>query len=132
MEQLALVLTRAGSASLALTVIWPVEVAVDIGHLEFISSQKSPIRSLKISYNEATSFDISGFQNLNFSELQKLDFGVLPWDQSMQVMDLALQSRCRRMTLDLGYGVPTLKLFRHKLLEQVVDIGIATCQLYLP
>jgi hypothetical protein len=82
--------------------------------------------------NEATSFDISGFQNLNFRELQKLDFGVLPWDQSMQVMDLALQSRCRSMTLNLGYGEPTLKLFRHKLLEQVVNIRIATCQLFLP
>jgi hypothetical protein len=121
MEQLDLVLTRAGSAPLDLNISWPVE----IGTLELISSRKYPIRSLRIGYDRTTPFVISRFQDLNLSELQELYFRHLPWDPEREIMDLALQSDCKNMVLGTSYDEPSLELFKHKLLQQVGHIRLS-------
>jgi hypothetical protein len=124
MEQLALILTRAGSAPLKLLVSWPVE----IGTLELISSQNTPIHSLVVVNNPDTPLTISSFQNLNLSQLQELRLGGLPCEQSRGLMDLALQSSSRNMTFNFNAQVPTPDLFRHELIQRVVSMGISTGQ----
>jgi hypothetical protein len=122
LEQLALVLKRAGSASLQLDVSWPMEIEM----LELISSQNCLIRSLVlyIQYGTTIPFPISTVRNFNFSQLQKLDIRNTVWDESRELLDLALQSNCTSMTLDVCYGVPILDLFKHELLHQITDIGV--------
>jgi hypothetical protein len=71
-------------------------------------------------------FTITNFWDLNFSELRVLEFYKLPWDQCIQIMDLALQSNCTSMVLNLTSRSLGRNFFTHKLLQQVVDIGIAT------
>ncbi|PVG01773.1 hypothetical protein CPB86DRAFT_57893 [Serendipita vermifera] len=122
LDQLALILARAGSASLKIFVSLPVEA----GMVELIATQNCPIRSLIVldKFNSMTS--LSGFQNLNWDQLQELQLRRLRWDQSREIMDLALQSSCNSMTLDVNYGAPSLDLFKHALMKQVVNMGIAT------
>jgi hypothetical protein len=127
-EQLALVLQRARLAPLRLHVSCPVEV----GMLELISSQNFPIRSFLISCESPRSarlVDTPSFQSLNFSEIQELDLRDLSWDQpkQFQFMDWALESKCTSMTLNLGYNLGTLDLFRHKLLQKAVNIRLGSC-----
>jgi hypothetical protein len=123
-EQLELILTRAGRASLKLEVFWPVEM----GTLELISSQDCLIRSLRIVDDPNMPFTISSFENLNLSQLQILTLAKLQSNQYAGIMDLALQSNCRCMTLDINYGCLTLDFFKHELLQRVIDMGIASRQ----
>ncbi|PVG01772.1 hypothetical protein CPB86DRAFT_57876 [Serendipita vermifera] len=69
---------------------------------------------------------VSNFSDLNFSQLQELQLRRLQWDQSRQIMDLALQSSCNKMTLDINYDSHSLELFQHELMQRVVNIGIVT------
>jgi hypothetical protein len=123
MEQLAVVLPRASSTPLALEVLWPAEE----GTLELISSEKCLISALSITYEDATTFTISSFQNLNFSGLKELQLCNFPSYQSRQMMDLALQSSCTSMILDLQGGSHTPNLFTHKLIQQLRTLGVITC-----
>jgi hypothetical protein len=122
-EQLALILTRVGSASLKLKVFWPVAE----GTLELISTRKYPIRSLKIIHEAKAPFNISGFKDFNYSEIQELNFWILPWDQCRQIMDLSLQSKCKNMTFETVYDPSNLDFFKHELLQQVADITLWAC-----
>jgi hypothetical protein len=127
-EQLELILTRAGSASLKLEVVWPVAE----GSLELISSRKCPIRSLRILYNTTSiPLSISSFQDLNLSEVQELELGELSWDRSIEAMDLALQSICTNITLEVNYGSLTPNLLKHALIQQVTTISIIN-RLWIP
>jgi hypothetical protein len=126
-EQLAVVLTRAGLASLRLEVFWPVAE----GTLELISSRKCPIRSLKIFNVASNPFTISSFQGFNLGALRELEFYKVPWDLSGHIMDLALQSDYRGMKLELIDGQPSLDLFKHRLLEQVAEIRVSICKFLL-
>jgi SAM-dependent MidA family methyltransferase len=104
---------------------------VEIGTLELISSRNFTIRSLGISYErdeDITPLTISSFRNLNLSELQKLAFWEMSWDNCKDIMDLALQSTCRGMTLMIDYGLPNLDLLKHRLLDQVINVRIAIRQ----
>jgi hypothetical protein len=123
-EQLVLVLLRAGSAPLKLSVSFPVEM----GTLELISSQNIPIHSLAVINDPNTPLTISRFRNLNLSQLQKLRLAGLPWNHSRGLMDLALQSSSRNMTFHLNGQLPTPDLFRHELIQRVVNMGISTGQ----
>jgi hypothetical protein len=123
-EQLALTLTRAGSTSLDLRVLWPVE----IGTLELISSQNCLIRSLAVMDESHTPLKIRGLQNLNLSQLQKLKLSGIQWDQSRIIMDLALQSSCRSMVLNINSCQPALDLLRHDLIQRVTEIDIMSGQ----
>jgi hypothetical protein len=120
---LALILTRARSAPLELEISVP---AID-GTLELISSRNCLIRSLTIVGDFHGRSTVSGFQDFNLSQLQELQIAYLEWNKSKQIMDLALRSSCSNMTLNLRRCPLTLDLFKHRLIQQVVDIGIAVC-----
>jgi hypothetical protein len=113
--------------SLKLRIRWPLVK----GTLELISSRNCRIRSLRIFHEGTTPFTTSSFRNLNLNELQSIGFQRLPWDQCRDIMDLALQSNCRSMTFDLYCGTPNPNLFKHGLIQQVIDIGIITCSCML-
>jgi hypothetical protein len=121
-EQVALVLKRAGSAPLQLEVSLPVEES----KLKYVSSQDHPIRSLtfRMEHDTFLPFIVSEFRDLNFSEIQKLDLRDLSWDVSKGIADFALQSKCNSMTLDLSYDRFTLDFFRHDLLQRTSNIGL--------
>jgi hypothetical protein len=121
-EQVALVLQRAGSAPLQLEVSLPAEES----KLKYVSSQNRPIRSLafKMEYDTFLPFIVSEFRDFNFSEIQKLDLRDLSWDVSKGIADFALQSKCTSMTLDLSYDRFTLDFFRHDLIQRTSNIGL--------
>jgi hypothetical protein len=100
---------------------------VEMGTLELISSRKCPIRSLRLNhYGTTEPFSISRFQNLNLGELQGLYFD-LPSDYSREIIDLALQSKCKDMILETYYDSYSLELFKHKLLQQVDEVKLYDC-----
>jgi hypothetical protein len=123
-EQIALALTRAGSTPLDLRVLWPVE----IGTLELISSQNCLIRSLAVVDESHTPLNIFSFQNLDLSQLQEISLSGLQWDQSRIIMDLALQSSCRSMVLNITSCQPALDLLRHDLIKRMTEINIMSGQ----
>jgi hypothetical protein len=126
-EQVALVLQRAGSAPLQLEVSLPAEES----KLKYVSAQNLPIRSLafKMEYDTFLPFIVSEFRDFNFSEVQKLDLRDLSWEVSKGIADFALQCKCTSMTLDLSYDAFTLDFFRHDLLQRTSNIGLELCQL---
>jgi hypothetical protein len=99
-----------------------------MGTLELISSQNCPIRSLAVANKPDTPFILSRFQNLNLSQLQEMALNSLQWDQSRGIMDLALKSNCRNMTFSLNHCPPTPDLFRHELIQRVVDMVLLSRQ----
>ncbi|PVG01108.1 hypothetical protein CPB86DRAFT_139614 [Serendipita vermifera] len=119
-EQLSLVLTRAGPAPINLEILLPIKP----GTLELLSIRNCPIHSLGVVAGYSSLINFSGFQNLNLSQLRELRLQRLQWDQSKVLMDVALQSTCNELTLDMAYGTPTLEIFKHELMRRVVNIGI--------
>ncbi|PVG01782.1 hypothetical protein CPB86DRAFT_823378 [Serendipita vermifera] len=120
-EQLALVLTRIGSAPLRLHIQWPAEE----GTLELISSRQLPIHSLAVLDGFNTPIAVNRFKGLNVGDLKQLKLQELIWQQGKPIMDLALQSKHCDMNLEITRGDPTLDLFKHKLIQRVTDISIA-------
>jgi hypothetical protein len=121
-EQVALVLKRAGSTPLQLEVSLPAEEK----KLKYVSAQNCPIRSLafKMEYGTFLPFIVSEFQDFNFDELRKLDLRELSWATARGIADFALQSKCTNMTLDLSCDQYALDFFRHELIQRTADIGL--------
>jgi hypothetical protein len=92
-----LLLRRAGLASLNLEVGLPVDGSM----LEVVSSQNISILSLSVLSTAIAPLPISGFQNLNLSQLQELKLGGMWWIQSKFIMDLALNSCPNLRTLEI-------------------------------
>ncbi|PVG01774.1 hypothetical protein CPB86DRAFT_57900 [Serendipita vermifera] len=120
LEQLELVLERAGTSPLELSVSFPVEM----GTLELIAARDSPIHSLTVIDDLEYSVTDFGLYKLDLGQLQNLRLQGLHWTRSIQIMDLALQSNCHKMTFDINYRSASLESFQHELMRRVVNIGI--------
>ncbi|CAG8753258.1 1597_t:CDS:2, partial [Acaulospora colombiana] len=114
-EQLELVLERAGSAQLKIHIEWPVES----GALKLISMRNHPIWSLKVraSPTRKAPFVTEQFMKLNVQPLTNLVISNIDWKDAKGLMDLALQSSSKKFTLSLHNVVPTFDLFRHRFMD---------------
>jgi hypothetical protein len=123
LEQLELVLKRAGSAELSLNIEWPVEA----GALKLISSHKCPIHSLKVWMDprRKTPFVTKQFMKLNVEPLKLLRISNIHWKDAKRLMDLALRSSRANMTLDIHNVAPTLDLFKHDFMDRVVNLELS-------
>ncbi|PVF92326.1 hypothetical protein CPB86DRAFT_195716 [Serendipita vermifera] len=99
LEQLELVLKRAGQTTLDLRVQWPPEP----GTLELISSRKCPIHSLEVSVCEdsKTPFSTRRFLDLNVMPLKRVRISKVDWKKAKGLMDLALRSGCSEIALEM-------------------------------
>jgi hypothetical protein len=95
--------------------------------LELISSRNCPICSLKVVNWSYGSLPTSSFQNINLSQLQRLELSGLQPSQYKAIMDSALQSNTDGIILHIKFCPVTLDLFRHELLQRVIEIEVQQC-----
>jgi hypothetical protein len=122
-DVLRFVLDRARSTALSLWVDWPVAE----GTLELISSYNSPIRFLEIQDDVGVDVDLGRFNGLNLNSLSEIRFLALDYNGISGILDLALSSQCKELTLHSYMsllGLESHLIFHHKLIQQVVSFHL--------
>ncbi|PVG01796.1 hypothetical protein CPB86DRAFT_58198 [Serendipita vermifera] len=119
-EQLDFVLSCAGSTPLELYLDGVVEPQL----VEAISSVNYPIESLTIDNPRPQTIK---FANLNMRELKRLYFKGMEYNDIKELMDVAIQSVNKEMSLGMGLwrrGTPLA--LQHPLLLRVVDLSLSS------
>jgi hypothetical protein len=106
---------------LDLDVQWPVEQ----GTLELIALRNHPIRSISVLRRSKQRFTIRRFKALNVKQLNRLIISNVNWDETKGLMNLALQSTCSKIVLEMHNGMPCLSPLRHKIMERVEHLELS-------
>jgi hypothetical protein len=95
--------------------------------LELIYSRNCPINSLTVDdegrkFRDITYYD--ALKKLNMDLLKELCLVGLTCDQAKVIMDMALQSTCQEIRLDLHMDMANTSLIEHNLIHRATDLGL--------
>jgi hypothetical protein len=122
-EQLKLVLTRANSLPLKLSVQWPAEP----GTLELLASLKYSISSLTLLNKSTDYMTFPCFRDFNFASLQELRFEELGWYEVKKMLDgmsQAHHSVINKIKLYIHRMPDILRVLGHQFFQRVIEMRI--------